>query len=317
MRPVVIAHRGASGYLPEHTRPAKVLAHVMGANFLEQDLVATRDDELLVIHDVHLDTVSDVASLFPDRARADGRFYVRDFDMQEIRSLTAWERMHLDGKPVYPKRYPVKTGHYKFHTFREELQLLNRLNAATGREVGAYPEIKKPAWHREQGIDMSPMVLEQLREFKGSNNRELVYVQCFDDAEVRRLKEDLDCPWPLVQLIGKNRWNEAATDYKAMRTPGGLARVAEVADGIGPHLSQLYSSRGGRRRPTGLVEQAHELGMVVHPYTFRSDELPAGFETFEELLRYCVSDLGIDGFFTDFPDTAVKLLDQWMPVHTS
>ena len=102
--PIVIAHRGASGYLPEHTLAAKTLAFEMGADFLEQDLVATRDDELLVLHDVHLERVSDVALKFPDRQRSDGRFYVRDFDMEEIRSLSAWERMNADGTPVYPKR---------------------------------------------------------------------------------------------------------------------------------------------------------------------------------------------------------------------
>ena len=100
----VIAHRGASGYLPEHTLPAKALAYAMGADFLEQDVVATRDDILVVLHDIHLDRVTDVAAQFPNRARADGRFYVRDFDFAEIRTLKVTERLDDEGQPVYPGR---------------------------------------------------------------------------------------------------------------------------------------------------------------------------------------------------------------------
>jgi len=310
LKPVVIAHRGASGYLPEHTRPAKVLAHIMGADFLEQDLVATRDDELIVAHDIYIDTISNVAEKYPGRQRADGRYYARDFDMAEIRSLTAWERMRLDGSAVYPDRYPAKTGRYKIHTFREELQLLNRLNAATGRTVGIYPEIKHPAWHQREGIDMSPLVLEQIPEFRGAGNRELVFVQCFDDAEVRRLKLELRCSWPLVQLIGSNSWHEAATDYDQLRTPEGLARVAEVADGIGPHVEQLYAMADTGLESTGLVETAHDLNLVVHPYTFRADDLPPGFNSLDELLQFCVGKLAVDGIFTDFTDKVVAFLEE-------
>lgn len=310
MQPVVIAHRGASGYLPEHTRPAKVLAHIMGADFLEQDIVATRDDELIVAHDIYIDTVTDVAEKFPGRQRDDGRFYARDFDLQEIRSLTAWERMQLDGSAVYPDRYPIRTGHFKIHTLAEEMQLLNRLNAATGRTVGIYPEIKHPAWHKNEGVDMSPLVLEQISQFHGASNPELVYVQCFDDVEVRRLAEELACPWKLVQLIGKNSWNEAATDYDELRTPQGLARVAEVAQGIGPNLEHLYDLQAGGPMSSGLIEKAHELGLVVHPYTFRSDDLPDGFTTLEALVEFCVVELKVDGLFTDFTDKVVAQLEQ-------
>ena len=315
MKPIVIAHRGASGYLPEHTRSAKVLAHIMGADFLEQDIVATRDDELIVLHDIHIDTVTDVVARYPGRARADGRFYARDFDMAEIRTLTAWERMKSDGSAVYPDRYPAQTGHYKIHTFREEMQLVNRLNTATGREAGVYSEIKSPAWHKQEGVDISPLVLEQIREFHGSANDELVYVQCFDDAEVRRLKVELECPWKLVQLIGKNSWNEAATDYNELRREEGLARTAEIADGIGPSIEHLYVTENGERKSSLLVEQAHELGLTVHPYTFRSDDLPPGFDSFEELLRFCVLDLEVDGLFTDFTDKVVDILEKMDATH--
>jgi glycerophosphoryl diester phosphodiesterase len=308
VKPVVIAHRGASGYLPEHTRPAKVLAHLMGADFLEQDVVATRDDQLIVLHDIHLDAVTDVTVKYPGRARADGRFYVRDFDLDEIRSLSAWERMQADGSAVYPGRYPARTGHYRVHTFAEEMQLINRLNKATGRRAGIYPEIKSPAWHREEGLDLSPLVLQQIQQFEGADDPSLVYVQCFDDAEVQRLKRDLDCRWPIVQLIGLNEWQEAATDYVELSSPAGLARVASVADGIGPHLSYLYSPAAGRVKPTSLVADAHALGLVVHPYTFRSDDLPPEFDSLEALVRFCVIEQQIDGLFTDFTDQVIDIL---------
>lgn len=308
VKPIVIAHRGASGYLPEHTRPAKVLAHLMGADFLEQDVVATRDDQLIVLHDIHLDAVTDVTIKYPGRARADGRFYVRDFDLDEIRSLSAWERMQADGSAVYPGRYPARTGHYRVHTFAEEMQLINRLNKATGRRAGIYPEIKSPAWHLEEGIDLSPLVLQQIQQFEGADDPSQVYVQCFDDAEVQRLKRDLDCRWPIVQLIGLNEWQEAATDYVELSSPAGLARVASVADGIGPHLSYLYSPAAGRIKPTSLVADAHALGLVVHPYTFRSDDLPPEFDSLEALVRFCVIEQQIDGLFTDFTDQVIDIL---------
>ena len=105
----VIAHRGASGYLPEHTMPAKAMAYAMDADYLEQDVVATRDDQLVVLHDIHLDRVTDVAARFPDRNRGDGRYYVRDFDLDEIRGLNVTERLSASGEAVYPGRFFLRT----------------------------------------------------------------------------------------------------------------------------------------------------------------------------------------------------------------
>ncbi len=155
VRPAVIAHRGASAYLPEHTLAAKGLAHEMGADYLEQDVVASRDDELIVLHDVHLDRVTDVASRFPDRARPDGRFYVRDFELRELRSLRVCERMTEDGTAVYPDRYPARSGEFRINTLLEELDFIQRLNRETGRVAGIYPEIKRPHWHKAEGIDIA------------------------------------------------------------------------------------------------------------------------------------------------------------------
>ena len=164
MRPVVIAHRGASGYLPEHTLPGKALAYAMGADYLEQDVVATRDDELVVLHDIHLDRVTDVAGRYPGRQRSDGRYYVRDFDLAEIKRLKVHERSNADGSPVYPGRFSSAGEVFRVHSFAEELDFVRSLESAHGRPVGVYPEIKRPEWHREQGVDMAPEFLRILAD---------------------------------------------------------------------------------------------------------------------------------------------------------
>jgi glycerophosphoryl diester phosphodiesterase len=311
MRPLVIAHRGASGYLPEHTLASKRLAHQMGADFLEQDVVATRDDELVVLHDIHLDRVTDVVERFPDRARDDGRFYVRDFDLEELRTLQAWERENADGSPVYPNRYPARSGQFSLHTLAEEIEFTQRLNAETGRIAGIYPEIKRPAWHKEEGVDIAPLMLGILADAGYIGPADPVFVQCFDDAELRRLRHELDCPYRLVQLIGANSWGEADTDFDAMRTLQGLEKLAGTVDAIGPWLLYLYELQPGDDVPvsTGFAQMAHDVGLDVHPFTFRADDLPGGFETFAELVRFFADDLAIDGLFTDFPDLALETLE--------
>ena len=311
MRPLVIAHRGASGYLPEHTLAAKLLAHQMGADYLEQDVVATRDDELVVMHDIHLDRVTDVAEQFPGRAREDGRFYVRDFELEELRGLQARERVHADGTPVYPGRHPADTGYFPLHTLAEEIEFIQRLNEEAGRVAGIYPEIKRPAWHREEGVDIAPLLLDRLEAAGYRGRSDPVYVQCFDAAEVRRLKHELDCPFRLVQLIGANSWGEAETDYDELRTARGLEQVAESADAIGPWLMYAYELARHDDVPvaTGLVHEAKSHGLAVHPYTFRADDLPRGFENFAELVRFFADELEVDGLFTDFPDLARDALD--------
>ena len=308
--PLIIAHRGASGYLPEHTLEAKTLAFEMGADYLEQDIVASRDDELLVLHDIHLDRVSDVALKFPERRRPDGRYYVRDFDLAEIRTLNAWERMAADGTPVYPGRYPAQSGNFRFNTLDEELELVGRLNREHGRSVGVYPEIKRPAWHKAQGVDIAPLLLQILADHGYQQPSDPVFVQCFDDVEVERLRNELECPFRLVQLIGENSWFEAATNYKALRTPEGLRRVAEYADAVGPHVSQLVDLEGVDGVPVvaELATLARDAGLLIHPYTFRVDDLPPGFSSFDDLVKFFVDDVRVDGLFTDFPDRVHSLL---------
>jgi glycerophosphoryl diester phosphodiesterase len=308
--PLIIAHRGASGYLPEHTLAAKKLAFEMGADFLEQDIVASRDDELLVLHDVHLDRVSDVARKFPDRHRGDGRFYARDFDLDEIRTLNAWERMNADGSPVYPDRYPAMSGDFGLNTLAEELALVRSLNAEHGRTVGVYPEIKRPEWHREQGVDIAPLLLNVLSDFDYAATPDQVFVQCFDDAEVARLRKELNCPYRLVQLVGYNSWSEATTDYDQLWSPEGIRALAETADAVGPHVTHLFELNNVDSMPvvSDLVGVVRDAGLLIHPFTFRADDLPPGFHSFEDLIEFFVDVVGVDGLFTDFPDRVRALL---------
>ena len=308
--PIVIAHRGASGYLPEHSLAGKALAFAMGADYLEQDVVATKDDELIVLHDIYLDRVSDVASAFPDKVRADGRYYVRDFDLAEVRTLRLSERFNGDGSAVYPERFPAHTGNFRIHTFAEELEFLQSLNDSTGGEVGCYPEIKRPAWHKDEGIDITAEFLRILERFGYSNSEDHVFVQCFDADELIRIRHELMCGMRLVQLIGDNNWEEGPTDFDALRTSAGLSRLAQTVDAIGPWLQQLYRVEEGGVVPTALTSAAHDAGLKVHPYTFRRDELADGFGSFADLLEFSLVTLGIDGMFTDFTDLARQAVDR-------
>mgnify|MGYP001827676304 FL=1 len=308
MRPVVIAHRGASGHLPEHTLQAKALAFAMGADYLEQDIVATRDDQLVVLHDIHLDGVTDVASRFPERARDDGRYYVRDFDLAEIQTLRVHERTNLMGQQAFPERRTFDGADFRVATLARELELVDVLRENTGREVGIYPEIKSPAWHREEGVDITALVLQMLDKHGYAKHADPVYLQCFDEAEVRRIRHELESELKLVQLIGEDSWDPAPTDFLSMQTEAGLKKLAATVDGIGPWLNQLYRLEGEQPVDSGLVKLAHGQGLVAHPYTFRSDALPEGFASLDALFDFMIEGLAIDGLFTDFPDAAVRYL---------
>ncbi|MEM1114145.1 MAG: glycerophosphodiester phosphodiesterase [Pseudomonadota bacterium] len=306
---VVIAHRGASGYLPEHTLAAKAMAHAQGADFLEQDVVLTRDGVPIVLHDVHLETTTDVALVFPGRARKDGHYYAIDFSLAEIKQLRANERVGKDGKPVFSGRYPAGPRLFEVPTLAEEIALVQGLNTSTGRTAGIYPELKAPQWHIEQGLDPVPAVLAVLRDAGLERTPELVFLQCFDDRTLLRLKQEYQVPYPLIQLIGENSWREdGAVDYDAMQTAEGMARVATYASGIGPWIGQLY--RGADQDAAPLLALARQHGLLVHPYTFRTEQLPPDLESFEQLLSVFLDDFAVDGIFTDFPDLARAYLDR-------
>ncbi len=305
---LVIAHRGASGYLPEHTIAAKAMAYAQGADYIEQDLVMTKDDEVVVLHDHYLDTVTNVGEVFPNRAREDGRFYVIDFTLDEIRQLAVYERFENSGVskvPVFNDRFPLEKSTFRVNTFAEEIELIQGLNKSTGRTVGIYPEIKSPAFHREEGKDISAAVLKVLRNYGYRTKQDLVFLQCFDPYELQRIHQQLfsemEMAVPLVQLLGTDPQFEPAL------TEEGLAQIAAYADGIGPSM-YLVVKPGSGVEVTDLVDRAHGLGMVVHPYTFRRDQLPEFVDDYEQLLKIFFDDAGVDGVFTDFPDLTKEFI---------
>lgn len=306
--PIVIAHRGASGYLPEHTLEAKAMAYAMGAPYLEQDVVLTRDDVPVVLHDIHVDTISDVASRFPGRARDDGRYYALDFTLAELKQLHVTERFNAKtGKPVFPHRFPLGHSHFQIPTLEEELQLIQGLNQSSGRKVGIYPEIKQPAWHRQEGHDISRIVLPILQKYGYNSRDDLCYVQCFEYAEVKRIRQELGWQGRLIMLMGGGGQGSDGTDFDYLRSSQGLAELKQVADGIGPAISSIVDNN---RQVTDLVGKAHAAGLKVHPYTLRVDELPKFATSADDLMQLLFIQSKVDGLFTDFPDVVLRWLER-------
>ena len=311
---LVIAHRGASGYLPEHTIAAKAMAYAQGADYIEQDLVMTKDDELVVLHDRYLDTVTDVARVFPGRSRDDGRFYVIDFTLDEVRQLSVSERFeNEDGHatPVFKDRFPLWKSSFRVHTFSEEIELIQGLNQSTGKNVGVYPEIKSPAFHRDEGKDIASVTLDVLNRYGYKTKSDPVFLQCFDPYELQRIHRDLmparKMDLPLIQLIGTSE------EYRSLLSADGMKQLATFVDGIGPSILLLVdkNSTASEIKITKLVTYAHDAGLKVHPYTFRreTDQMPAFVKDYEDFLRVFLDEVGVDGVFTDFPDLTVQYLE--------
>jgi glycerophosphoryl diester phosphodiesterase len=309
---VVIAHRGASGYLPEHTLPAKALAYGMRADYIEQDVVLSKDGVPVVLHDIHLDTTTDVATKFPTRKRDDGRYYAIDFTLAEIKTLTVTERFKADsGDQVYSGRFPGEFGMFKVPTLEEEIKMIQGLNRSTGRDVGIYPEIKNPSFHREEGQDISEAVVSVLEKWGYNNPASNAFLQCFDWAETKRIRNDLRYQGKMVQLLGENRWGPPeGTDYDYLKSDDGILEMATVVDGIGPWLPQVISglSENGTAVMTPTLIAAQRAQLLVHPYTLRSDQLPKWAGDINIALKAIFDDAAIDGIFTDFPDQAVQYL---------
>ncbi len=307
--PLVIAHRGASGYLPEHTAEAQALAVGLGADFVELDVVLSRDGVPVVLHDPTLDATTDVAARFPDRARADGRFYAIDFDLAELMTLAVGERVDPGtGEAVFSARFPVGRGDFELPTLSRSIALVQGLEASTGRPIGLYVEIKRPAFHRDEGQDISRVVLEALAAAGyGSAGDPRLYLQGFDWAETQRIRKELGYAGPLVQLIGGNSWPDAAgTDYEALVADAGLAELAGVVDGIGVPIGRVLDDAGGS---TGLAERAAARGLAVHAYTLRADRLPGWAADMGELVRGLEA-VEVSGFFTDQPDLTRRALGE-------
>ena len=307
-RPLVIAHRGASGYLPEHTLAAKALAYGQGADFLEQDVVLSKDGVPVIFHDTHIDTTTDVAKKFPGRQRADGRFYALDFTLAELKQLNLTERFSpKTGKAAFPRRFPVGVGSFSVVTLEEEIRFIQHLNRSTGRNVGIYPELKAPAWHRQEGRDLASAVLPILRKYGYDAKDSACFVQCFELAEIKRLRGELAWKGKLIMLLGGKGKGPGETDFTYLQTDAGLAELAKLVDGIGPPIGSVVTGKSpAERQVTDLATRARKVGLVSHPYTLRADELPKCATTVDELLRVLFDEAKVDGLFTDFPDLCIK-----------
>jgi glycerophosphoryl diester phosphodiesterase len=295
---IIIAHRGASGYLPEHTLESKALAYGMGADYIEQDVVLTKDDIPVVLHDIYLDEVTNASEVFPSRAREDGRYYVIDFTYEEVLQLQVHERIDRDtGESVYPDRFPQGVSSFAVHGLKEEIELIQGLNKSTGRRVGIYPEIKNPGFHRKEGKDISKIVLNLLAEYGYQDKEDACILQCFDAWELRRIRVDLESRLFLTQLLENRSELDEIQSYAA------------YANAIGPWYGMLINGINlkGELTFSKAVETAHRYGLKVHPYTYRKDDIK-GFSSFEELLRISFDELKVDGVFTDFPDRVADYL---------
>ncbi len=324
---LIIAHRGASGYLPEHTLESKALAFGQGADYLEQDLVMTKDNHLVVIHDHFLDGLTDVAQKFPGRARADGKYYVPDFTLAEIRSLQMTENFKTEnGKqvPVYPDRFPLWQGSFKIHTFEEELQFVRGLEKSSGKRIGIYPEIKAPWLHHQEGKDIARATLAMLKKYGYTQKSDPVYLQTFDFNELKRIKTELlpqmGMNVKLVQLVAYSDWGEtqarqngrwANYDYDWMFKPGAMKEIARYADGVGPAWYMLLDekqSRPGHIVATPMAADIQTTQLQLHPYTVRRETLPPYVRNIDEMYAALFEQAKADGIFTDFPDTLAQYL---------
>ncbi|MDF1661396.1 MAG: glycerophosphodiester phosphodiesterase, partial [Planctomycetota bacterium] len=292
--------------LPEHSLVGTAMAYSWGVDYIEPDLVLTKDDEVIVLHDIHLDTTTDVAKKFPKRKRKDGRFYAIDFTLSEIKTLQLHERRSLTTKKaVFPGRYPVKMGGLRVPSFKEQLVLIQGLDKSRGGTMGLYPEIKHPEFHMAEGKDITKIVWNLLTRFGYTKKGSKIFIQCFSDKPLKRLRKEFQCKVPLIQLIGVNSWKESSVDYKAMRTEKGLKAISKYADGVGLWLGHCAAVKKGAFASSGLVKGAHAAGLKVHVYTARADSLPKGVDSFDTLLSLLVHRLKVDGIFSDHGDKAM------------
>lgn len=305
--PFEIAHRGASGFLPEHTLEAVALAHGLGAAYIEQDVVLSSDNVPVVLHDITLDSTTDVASRFPGRARKDGKHYAIDFTLAELETLGVRERFNPEtGESVHPGRYAGTGPVFRIATLEESLALVAGLNGSTDRIAGVYVEIKRPAWHQAQGKDPGRTVVAMLERFGYGDKSDACYLQCFEHDEILRLRGELGWKGRLVQLLGGDKPGEGNSDYARFRTPEGLKELATRVDGIGPAMGDVITgTAAGERTFTPLVANAHAAGLEVHPYTARADALPKWAACYGDVVE-ALREAGVDGYFTDFPGGSQK-----------
>ncbi len=337
--PLVIGHRGASGYRPEHTLASYSLAIELGADYIEPDLVSTRDGVLVARHENEIGTTTDVASKpeFAPRKTTktvDGialtGWFTEDFTLAELRTLRAVERI-----PGVRQENTLYDGRYQVPTFDEVLDLARRSSRLYQRTIGVYPETKHPTYFDGVGLSLEEPLLRSLRRFGHTSKSSPVFVQSFEVTNLVELAGLTEVP--IVQLFGGNSvvdgvvvpaqpWDAVASGsgltYDAMSTPDGLRRIAQYADGIGPDKNRVIARNadGTLGATTALVSNAHRRDLLVHPYTFRNENqfLPVDLRrgadptaygnAFAEYAAFFAA--GVDGVFADNPDTARLARDE-------
>jgi len=334
-RPIVIAHRGASGYLPEHTLAAYSLAVFQGADFIEPDLVSTADGHLVARHDNVLDLTTDVArrSEFESRRctkTVDGvevsGWFSEDFTLAEIKTLRAIERI--------PEIRPANTRfdwEFEIPTLSEIIALVRALEPIAQRPIGLYPETKHPTYFSELGLGLEEPLVRILHDAGYVGAHAPVFVQSFEVDNLRRLRETTDLR--LVQLLWKEHgpYDQRTTGrrltYDEMATPTGLSTIAEYADAVGPEKEHFILPRNGKgaleeAALTPFVAEAHEVGLQVHPFTYRAENAflptnlrrgsePTGFGDLAAELRPYLR-AGINGLFADQPNLARRAVEGFL-----
>jgi glycerophosphoryl diester phosphodiesterase len=273
--PLLVAHRGASAYAPEHTRESYELAIAQGADYVEQDLQVTKDGVLVCLHDPTLERTTNVEDVFPDRSTAvngRARWYVNDFTLEEIKRLDA-------GSWFNPKFAGARVP-----TWAEAMEIV-------GSRAGLFPELKDAALYRERGIDVAALFVAAAAPMKLTPARKgalpPLIVQSFDEDTLRTLSERLPAV-PRILLL-------QPPDGIETLAPEGLKRVATFATGLGP--AKVYVEN-----EPALVRRIHLAGLTVIPYTFRSKSVGGRYASVRDEMAAYLFDVGVDGLFTDNPD---------------
>lgn len=308
-RPLIIAHRGASGLRPEHTLAAYELAIDQGADYIEPDLVPTKDGVLVSRHENDVSNTTDVADHpeFADRRtekEVDGKkitgWFTEDFTLAELKTLRAKEPL------PFRLRNKAFDGKFPIVSLDEIIALVKRKAAETGRTVGIYPEVKHPAYFRSIGLSLEERVAEALRECARAGIP--VFLQCFEAGFLQTLHGMTDLP--LIQLIGDER-----DPYDHLASPAGLAEIAGYARGIAPSKDRILppDPEGILMPPTALVRNAHAAGLLVHAWTLRDEDvlLLPGLKGNAQTEYRLFAEAGVDGVLTDHPGTAVAAYESW------
>ncbi|WP_020399139.1 glycerophosphodiester phosphodiesterase family protein [Kordiimonas gwangyangensis] len=285
--PIVIAHRGGSGYRPEHTLMSYKVGLAQGADYIEPDLVMSKDGHLVARHDVYLSHTTDIADHpeFADRKRTlEGHedWYVFDFTLAELKTLKAIQPR--------PGRGQTFDGLESIVTFDEIIAFMKEAKA-NGEDAGLYVEMKRPELFIELGLDPTDELLAKFDEIISAGIP--FYFQCFNADYIAGFqgKTDAALIW-LIEGVEKGGQFE-------LEVP--LAMYADKVDGIGINKALLVDKN---MQPSGIVADAHKLGLKVHIWTVRNDEVPHGIRSVDEELKFLFAQ-GIDGVFADFPDTAI------------